>query len=501
MHDDGPMQERPRRRAWEVLRGDGSSPSLARRFLLSYGVLLAMATMAIGLWVGQQVEDGVLNRTAAVTAVYIHSFVAPEVQSLATRGQLDPADAAALGRVLTGTELGQRIVGFRVWSRDGTVVYSPSSELVGRRFALAGDRARSFEGEVTVDMSNLFDPENVVERQRYTRLIEMYVPILKSGSGQVLAVAEFYQLPNEIDAEVWSARLRSWALVLLVAIASYVIVAAMVLRTSRTIRRQESRLRDQVDELTGLLAQVADLNTRIRHAGADAVAIYAQERRRISADLHDGPGQALALALLQFEDVEGAAASGTATGSSAAASAPVANGKLRAAHAAISDALRELRQIAAGLRLPELAQLSVTDVIERAVDDHARRTGISAAVDLRQLPTDAPLSVKIGLFRALQETLSNATRHGRGIGVAVRAWSDGSILHLEVSDRGPGFDVAEPLSGEGLGLPGIRERATLIGGTFEIRSMPGKGTVVRLAWPLAEPESDGGGAIGEVSAA
>ncbi len=501
-HDQLP-QRRSRRRPWEMLRGNGSSPSLARRFLLTYGIMLVIATLAIGFWVGQQVEDGVLNRTAAITAVYIHSFVAPEVQSLTTQQQLDPADQAALGRVLARTELGQRLVAFRIWSRSGVVVYSPVPQLVGQHFELAGDRARSFQGVVTVDMSDLTDPENEYERQRYSRLVEMYVPILQNGSGEVLAVAEFYQLPDEIDAEVWNARLSSWAVVLIAAIASFVVVAGMVLRTSRTISRQEARLRDQVDELSRLLGRVEDLNVGIRHAGADAVAIYARERRRISSDLHDGPGQALALALLQFEDIEAEATGavppvGTAGSGPAAvlatgvAAIPKVNGKLKAAKAAITDALAELREIAADLRLPELAQLTVTEAIERAVRDHARRSGITATVEMRSMPEHAPLSVKIGLFRALQETLSNATRHGRGIDVAVRSWADERSLHLEVSDKGPGFSVSERLTGGGIGLPGIRERSALAGGTFEIQSAPGRGTTVSLSWPLDEPEMDPG---------
>jgi signal transduction histidine kinase len=502
-HDRLP-QERPRRRPWEALWSDGSSPSLARRFLLTYGILLAIVTIAIGFWVGQQVEDGVLNRTAAVTAVYIHSFVAPEVQSLTTQQELDPVDQAALARVLAGTELGQRLVAFRIWSRAGVIVYSPIAQLVGQHFLLAGDRARSFQGAVTVDISNLSDPENFYERQRYSRLVEMYVPILQNGSGQVLAVAEFYQLPDEIDAEVGNARFRSWAVVLLAAIASFVVVAAMVLRTSRTIARQEARLRDHVDELSRLLGQVEDLNVGIRHAGADAVAIYARERRRISSDLHDGPGQALALALLQFEDIE-AEAAGTPprTGPASPAAGlstvvvglPRVNGKLKAAKAAITDALGELREIAADLRLPELAQLTVTEAIERAVRDHARRSGITAAVRMERLPAHAPLSVKIGLFRALQETLSNATRHGRGIDVSVHAWADERSLHLDVSDHGPGFVVTERFSGGGIGLPGIRERSALVGGTFEVRSAPGEGTTVSLSWPLEEQVTDLGAVV------
>jgi signal transduction histidine kinase len=465
-----------RQSRWRFLRGSGPL-ALARRFLIVYAILLALATAAIGVWVGQQTEDGILHRTAADTALYVHSFVAPGVQSLAIQPELEPAAVATLQREFTGTALGQRVVSFKLWSRDGRILYSPAQSLVGQQFPLAGDRADAFNGDVTVDMSTLANPENVYERQRWSRLVEMYIPILHNNSGDVLAVAEFYQLPDEIDALTGRATIGTWAIVLFVAIVSYLLVAGMVIWASRTIARQQKKLRDQVSQLSKLFGQVSDLNGRIRSAGAHAVAIQAQESRRISADLHDGPGQALALALLKFEDVRSSVdESGEMPG----------NGALTAAYEGISGALTEIRQIAAGLRLPEVAPLTLTGTIERAVRDHERRTGTPIALELDALPAQAPLAVKIGLFRALQETLSNATRHGHGIGVAVHAWTEGGVLYLEVSDHGPGFTVTEQFREGGLGLPGIRERTALVGGTFEIRSTPGHGTAVHISWPLSE---------------
>jgi signal transduction histidine kinase len=143
----------------------------------------------------------------------------------------------------------------------------------------------------------------------------------------------------------------------------------------------------------------------------------------------------------------------------------------------------------------------VGEVIERAVRDHEKRSGIQVARDIRELPLDAPLAVKIGLFRALQETLSNATRHGKGIAVTVAVWSEADNLHLEVSDRGPGFASTRPRSGGGLGLPGLRERTALVGGTFEVVSSPGQGARIRLTWPLAEVTGAAGPEIPDGSAA
>jgi signal transduction histidine kinase len=148
-----------------------------------------------------------------------------------------------------------------------------------------------------------------------------------------------------------------------------------------------------------------------------------------------------------------------------------------------------VRAISAGLRLPELGPLSIEEVANRAIHDHQRRSGVRLERHLDHLPEQAPLSIKIALLRTLQEALSNATRHGGGVDVRVDLRADADALRLTVTDHGPGFvlDVAER-SGR-LGLAGMRERAELLGGTFEVRAAPGDGTVVLACWPLA-PRGD-----------
>jgi signal transduction histidine kinase len=153
-------------------------------------------------------------------------------------------------------------------------------------------------------------------------------------------------------------------------------------------------------------------------------------------------------------------------------------------HTAVRDALNEVRAIAAGLRLPELGPLSVAQVASRAIEDHQRRSGAPVERHLEQLPEQAPLSIKIALLRTLHEALSNATRHGGGVDVRVDLRSDADVLQLTVTDHGPGFDVDGAKRSGGLGLAGMRERAELLGGTFEVRAAPGDGTAVMACWPL-----------------
>jgi signal transduction histidine kinase len=202
-----------------------------------------------------------------------------------------------------------------------------------------------------------------------------------------------------------------------------------------------------------------------------------RSRRRIGADLHDGPAQALALALLRLED-------GPSRG-------PISDDDLVTVRRAVNDALVDLRSIAADLRMPALTHLSVAEVAERAVRDHEHHAGTKIALHLERMPEQVvPLAIKIALLRTLQEALSNATRHGLGRDVAVRLASDGVTLQLEVRDAGPGFAVTSVADGDHLGLEGMRERTELLGGTFSIESSVGNGTVVRASWPLAVAVED-----------
>ena len=150
----------------------------------------------------------------------------------------------------------------------------------------------------------------------------------------------------------------------------------------------------------------------------------------------------------------------------------------------LSDALRDMRAVAAGLRLPELESLSTVEVARRGVEDHQRRTSVPVTLSVGELSREASLPTKIALFRALQELLSNSTRHGGGKDVEVSLVDGDGTLRLIVADRGPGF--AQDLVGVPghLGLAGVREQAELLGGTFTIDGRAGGGARVTVAWPL-----------------
>jgi signal transduction histidine kinase len=452
--------------------------SLATQFLVASFLVLVVGMLVIGTWVGQAIEHGVLNRSAAVTALYVNSVLTDYLEGLNEETSLDPQVMATFDRLLADTPLGQRVAAFKVWSPDGEVLYSSDRRLMGQRFDVDGGLARAFQGDLSAEMSDLHEDENAYERERWDRLLEVYAPVRAEGAtGRILAVIEFYQTPDELETEIGAARRESWAVVAAVMLGVYLLLTGIVKRGSDTIARQqrklvgqEAALRQRVTDLSELLDQNARLHDRLREAADRTTTLNEQALRRLGADLHDGPGQALGLALLRLDLLR--------------RQAPAeAEPEFSIVRGAVQDGLTEIRAISSGLRLPTLAPLSVCEVAQRAVAAHERRSGTSVELHLDHLPDQAPLSVKITLFRALEETLSNATRHGQGRGVLARVQGQAGGLSLTVSDHGPGFDPsAVPAEGH-LGLANLRERAELLGGTFRVRSTPGKGTTVLLWMP------------------
>ena len=133
----------------------------------------------------------------------------------------------------------------KVWRPDGVIVYSPDRTLIGERFPVEGGLASALGGTIVAAMSSLEASENVSERSRFDRLLEMYLPVRERGSERIIAVAEFYQLPTEIDQEVGQAQLQSWLAVGGAVALVYLLLFGIVRQGSDTIVRAAVSLRDR----------------------------------------------------------------------------------------------------------------------------------------------------------------------------------------------------------------------------------------------------------------
>jgi signal transduction histidine kinase len=453
--------------------------------MLASLIILIAGMAGIGVWIGNEIKNGVIHRSGATTALYVDSFVTPILQELGTTGALSPEHHEQLSNLLQDTPLGQQIVTFRVWDPTGKVIFSTDQGTIGQTFPIGEGLALAILGQVSSEISQLEAEENVAQRAIRSELLETYSPVRLSGTNQVIAVAEFYQTVDALNREIAAAQRRSWLVVGAVTLFIYLLLAGFVRRASDTIERQQMTLNDQISRLTELLSQNRELHERVRRAAGSVATLNERFLRRIGSELHDGPAQDLGLALLKLDALIGRWEQAQA--------APAFVEELTSIQSSLQNAQKEIRSISSGLSLPQLAELSLPETVIRAVRAHERRTGSRVKLDVAPLPEQAALPVQITVYRVIQESLNNSYRHAGGANQRIRAFMDGDVLALEVSDDGPGFVSQSSATFNGhLGLAGMRERVESLGGTFSVKSEIGKGTQVtaRLALRAEEGENE-----------
>jgi signal transduction histidine kinase len=210
-----------------------------------------------------------------------------------------------------------------------------------------------------------------------------------------------------------------------------------------------------------------------------------EERRHIAQELHDGPLQALIHLCRQIDslvpdpgpvavpDIGAAPGPGPAPGS-----------QLAAMRTTVEETVAELRSIARGLRPSVLDDLGLVASINQVVTEATGRQGFDGSFEVLGPVRRLPPPVELALFRIAQEAVTNAERHAAAGQVTVTLGFAETGIRLTVSDDGTGFEpsLVRPVGqGQSLGLPGMGERARLIGGRLKVRSEPGHGTTVE-AW-------------------
>ncbi len=465
-------------RSLASFQGAGAAPvrrlSLSQQFMLFSLLILLVGAFVIGRWVAQEIERGVINRTAAVTALYVDSFVSPHLQELDQGGTISEENRALLDQLLTTSALGQKIVSFKIWSPEGEILYASDRSLIGQVFSLEEEIRAARAGQVTSHISKLEADENASERLRADELVETYAPVHSHTTSLVIAISEFYQSPAEIQSEVRSSQREGWLIVGVSTAVMYLLLVGLVNGASATITSQNRQLRS-------LLERNAALSERVQRAAAGKAQTDEQMMMRIGHELHDGPAQDLSLALLRLE--------GLRDDLEARETGPGDGDDFAVVQGALERSLREIRGIASGLRLPELDVLTLGDVIDRAINEHERRTGDTVDLTVAELPVDVAGALKIAVYRIIKESLNNAHRHAGVKAARVAVSLEGGSLLLEISDAGTGFDPRSVDTHVSLGLRGMRERAELLGGTLTVASTPGRGTTVAASLPISREDA------------
>jgi signal transduction histidine kinase len=454
--------------------------SLASRYAIAMAGVLVIAGLLIGRYVGDRIEAAVVRNAGLGSAIYLDSLLAPISQQFADADALSPGAARALDELFTQTALGERVISYKFWRIDpdgsARIIEAADATLVGQRFPVGEGLARALDGQVNATLED--GPggpgaENAAEMATGLPLLEIYMPVRAVWSGEVVAVAEFYEIGTDLAADLSSARRGAWGLVAITLGAIGLLLYAIVLGGSRTIAAQRARLDAQLAAMAELSARNTDLRLRIQAAAGRAASGTEATMRRIGADLHDGPAQYLAFAALRLDSL----AERTGPG------APPDPSDLAAIRGAVTQAMDEVRGLSRGLALPDLRNRSLPAIVERAVAAHTLRTGHPVALVLPDEDgPDTPLAIRNAAYRFVQEGLNNASRHAGGADLAVTLSLDGSRIRLSVADGGPGMPApsARTAVDGGLGLTGLRDRVESLGGRLDIAARPGGGTVISM---------------------
>jgi signal transduction histidine kinase len=267
--------------------------------------------------------------------------------------------------------------------------------------------------------------------------------------------------------------------VLVIAIGSAVIFLLVVLRLSGLVREVDTKVEALDRQGNTLRAALEDLGRleEDRKLLLERVLLASEEERvRIAADLHDGPIQQLAKVGFGLERARLRLERGDTGGGL---------DLLDRTQGELSEEMQGLRGIMTSLRPPALDEYGLEGALRDQVSSFRERSGTDASL-AAALPRRLESDVETTLYRVAQEALTNVSKHAIASRVWVDLWEREGWVELTVKDNGQGFDAADwpRRSADGqFGLLAMREQVRMAKGRFEVQSRPGRGTLVRVAFP------------------
>jgi two-component system sensor histidine kinase UhpB len=240
-------------------------------------------------------------------------------------------------------------------------------------------------------------------------------------------------------------------------------------------------LRD-ITERTRAEADLQSSREQLRALAARLQAVREEERSRLAREFHDVLAQDLTRLKLDIAWLDRRLAQSH--------DKKLLHEKLASMTELTDGAIGAVQRIATELRPVVLDSLGLAAAIEWQVKDFELHTGISCCIHLpgRELSFERARSTAV--FRILQESLTNIVRHAQATEVEVELRCDAEQLILTVRDNGRGIRATELSDVQSMGLLGMRERATLLGGRCEIEALAGGGTSVQVHFPFGPLESE-----------
>ena len=421
------------------------------RFAL-FGIIALLGVVAGTIVIAERVTRGeILRHAQRTTADVAETIIAPLADEDLRHG--DPQALARLDDVMKDRMADGSVTRVKVWSEDGTVLWSDDPRLIGRRFELEPEDAallstlRSTAEFTTLEREeNVFEPpvgevaevyDGFTDRTGKPLLLELYVPVgsLKSESrAQVRTL-----LPLTVGGP---------ALLLLI-----------------------------------LLPLAVSMARRIDHAAAErsallrhAVAASALERRRIAGDLHDGVVQDLAGIGYALPAIGSSLPDGPGTHE--------ARQNLEKVTEVVQRDLSALRSVITDIYPPDLNQGGLLPASQMLVSE-VRYSGVEVELDVDPTVSEATLPTDTAVlgYRVLRESLRNVTRHSGATQAHVTLRVEQGDLVIVVADDGVGFDPEAPPPEGHFGLRLLEDTVNHVGGSLRIVSAPRRGTEVTARFP------------------
>lgn len=445
---------------------------LSQLFLLVAVIVIAAAMLALGGWIGAQLRSSISQGVAATAASGMSSLLSGTLADLGPERPLSPEGWARLDEVFgIGNDAGAtRLLQISIRDVDGTPIYASLGGIEDD-----GDREdfrKAASGTVVASVRDL-EIAAVGPFEAYSLpVLKIHAPLRARASGEVFAVAElFYSAASIVDLQT-QAQTVVWILMGGGGSAIVGILYVFVAQASRTITRQRASLAAQLNQSRQLSEQVTALHRESERLRLEATLSNERLLAQVGSDLHDGPLQLLTLVILRLSQE----ASKTET-------AALRSGLQRTAELA-AEALDDIRNISSGLVLPELENLSLTEVLELVISRHEGTTGTRVRRDLDTRGASAVMAVKICCYRIIQEALNNAFWHGDGAAPRVSVRVISGNCRIEVSNA-----IAQPGGDDGpeahrLGLRNMRHRVESLGGSLQIERPSASKLVVAASVPL-----------------
>lgn len=278
-------------------------------------------------------------------------------------------------------------------------------------------------------------------------------------------------LEGRMQVQLWNLSIRA---------VYYPAVAEVVIFVRNTERRLERLVSARTTELRAENTERERAQAGQRKLAAQLSEAEDAERRRVAYDIHDALSQMLTLVKLNLE---------TAVAESPTDSRQYE--RLSDVVKVVNDLIRQTRELTFDLHPAMLDDLGLVPTLRRFAEEFHHRTMAEVTVSEAGVSPKLPAALASYLFRSVKEVVNNAVKHGNAREIIVTLhWLAGGV-RIVVDDDGNGFDPAtvfKPSNGHrGLGLAGIGERLTSLGGVLRLESQQGQGARIILETPIQSP--------------